>query len=90
MLLNACKTFFGYFNALQSHNAETKKLEKRLMQKFHSMDYYCSRNLSFCQCNSADLTGYSSDYAPSLCDIKLFLFITITKNYKFCISGGLK
>ena len=28
-------------------------------KKFHSLGYYCSPNLSFCQSNSADLTEYS-------------------------------
>ena len=30
------------------------------MHKFHSMGYYHSCNLSFCQSNTANLTGYSS------------------------------
>ena len=31
------------------------------MRKFHSFGYHFSRNLSFCQNNSACLTGYSSN-----------------------------
>ena len=31
--------------------------ERRLMCRFHSLVYYCSRNLFFCQNNSADFTA---------------------------------
>ena len=42
------------------------------MHKFHSLDCYCSHNLSFCQNNSTDLTGYSRDCTQLWKDSKGF------------------
>ena len=39
---------------------------ERLKCKFHFPNYYCSRNLSFCQKSVVKLTGYSSHYGMTV------------------------
>ena len=43
---------------------------KRLMNKFHSLGYYCSCNLPFHQNTSVNLTGYSS-HCGQMVDFKV-------------------